>query len=194
VRASEESERKDRAKETGRRAGGEVTVEHGREQVVVWWKTPAQHYCGRPSRRRTRTSTLPAANVSRECVRWVPEGVCVPCLPQHRAPRPPAKDRKLTRARWQLTQDGEGKFKWGSGDVYEGAWDHEMRPHGKGKYVWHDGESYDGDWDHGLKHGEGMGWLRSARHLVHSTQQGHARTPFASTPAVRSPPPALASP
>jgi len=99
---------------------------------------------------------------------WSPKHVLLPST---------AKNRKLTRARWQPTQGGEGKFKWGSGDVYEGAWDHEMRPHGKGKYVWHDGESYDGDWDHGLKHGEGTGWLRSARHLVPSTQQGYARTP-----------------
>ena len=74
-RASAETEQK---RQGARRR---VTVEHGREQVVVWWKTPAQHYCGRPSRRRTRTSTLPAASVSRECVRWVPEGVCVPGLP-----------------------------------------------------------------------------------------------------------------
>jgi len=81
-------------------------------------------------------------------------------------PGQPEKNRKLTRVRWQPTQDGEGKFQWGSGDVYEGAWDKEMRPHGKGKYVWHDGESYDGDWDHGLKHGKGMGWLRSARHFL----------------------------
>ena len=60
-------------------------------------------------------------------------------------------------------QNGEGKFEWGSGDVYEGAWDEESRPHGKGRYVWHDGESYEGDWDHGLKHGEGLGWLRERR-------------------------------
>jgi len=52
-------------------------------------------------------------------------------------------------------RNGEGKFEWGSGDVYEGGWDAEFRPHGKGLYVWHDGESYDGDWLHGLKEGEG---------------------------------------
>ena len=167
------------------------------------WKTPAQHYCGRLSRRRTRASTLPVASVSRAFVRWVLERSVFSFSPPTSA-GPPAKNRNLTRARWQPTQDGEGKFKWGSGDVYEGAWDHEMRPHGKGKYVWHDGESYDGDWDHGLKHGKGMGWLRSARHCLapahhrgkhaHRSRARRLRILEDYQPAVRSPPPALASP
>ena len=50
---------------------------------------------------------------------------------------------------------GVGKFEWGSGDVYEGEWDEQYRPHGKGRYHFVDGEEYDGDWVHGLKEGDG---------------------------------------
>ena len=74
---------------------------------------------------------------------------------------PPPPESDLNPSSGECVQgvckNGVGKWVWGSGDVYEGQWDGQVRPHGKGRYVWYDGgDSYDGDWVHGLKEGRGV--------------------------------------
>ena len=50
--------------------------------------------------------------------------------------------------------DGEGKFTWTNGVVYEGVFT-ENRITGKGKYNWPDKSWYTGYVKDGLRHGEG---------------------------------------
>ena len=49
---------------------------------------------------------------------------------------------------------GKGKFKWASGNTYEGDYEHDER-HGVGNMKWTDGSEYRGDWVQGVQHGRG---------------------------------------
>jgi len=51
-------------------------------------------------------------------------------------------------------RQGKGKFTYKSGDVYEGDWVNNLKE-GKGKYTFSNGEVYDGDWKNGKRGGKG---------------------------------------
>nr|BBC28437.1 1-phosphatidylinositol-4-phosphate 5-kinase [Yamagishiella unicocca] len=50
--------------------------------------------------------------------------------------------------------DGEGKYTWRDGSIYEGSWK-EGAKHGVGKYTWPSGATYHGEWRDGSMHGVG---------------------------------------
>ncbi|GLI62853.1 hypothetical protein VaNZ11_005581, partial [Volvox africanus] len=71
--------------------------------------------------------------------------------------------------------DGEGKYTWRDGSVFEGSWKEGVR-HGIGKYTWPSGATYHGEWRDGCMSGVGTwespdllsryqgGWLRDSKH------------------------------
>nr|BCL66210.1 1-phosphatidylinositol-4-phosphate 5-kinase [Volvox reticuliferus] len=71
--------------------------------------------------------------------------------------------------------DGEGKYTWQDGSMYDGSWKDGVR-HGIGKYTWASGATYHGEWRDGCMSGVGTwespdglsryqgGWLRDSKH------------------------------
>jgi hypothetical protein len=52
-------------------------------------------------------------------------------------------------------KDGEGKFLYPDGSIYEGQWKSGMR-FGRGKYTYANGDWYDGNWKDNKKDGHGV--------------------------------------
>jgi hypothetical protein len=53
------------------------------------------------------------------------------------------------------TEDGIGKYRWKSGNEYEGNWQN-GKQHGRGVRTWPSGSNYDGDFLHDKIHGQGV--------------------------------------
>ena len=51
-------------------------------------------------------------------------------------------------------KNGEGTYKWSSGDSYEGSYVNDVRE-GYGTYIWANGEMYTGEWKDNYMNGEG---------------------------------------
>jgi hypothetical protein len=54
---------------------------------------------------------------------------------------------------WHNKMDGQGKYAYHSGDVYEGGW-RENKRHGHGKYTWVHGSVCEGEWRMDKQHGQ----------------------------------------
>ena len=50
--------------------------------------------------------------------------------------------------------DGQGKYTWKNGDMYEGEYKDDKK-HGQGKRTWNDGDVYEGEWKNGMYDGQG---------------------------------------
>ena len=51
-------------------------------------------------------------------------------------------------------ENGEGTYKWSTGEVYKGQWK-DGKLNGQGIYKWKDGTVYEGQWKDGKKNGQG---------------------------------------
>ena len=62
---------------------------------------------------------------------------------------------------------GEGKYIWGDGRVYVGAYKNDKK-HGFGKYSWADGRKYIGYWENGKQNGYGKYICKNDNNIITS--------------------------